>query len=67
MADIVFDRIDKIYDNGFQAITDLNLEIRDSEFMVMVGPSGCGKSTALRMVPASRTSRAVSCESAANE
>ena len=50
MADIVFDRIDKIYDNGFQAITDLNLEIRDSEFMVMVGPSGCGKSTALRMV-----------------
>ena len=50
MADIVFDQIDKIYDNGFQAITDLNLEIRDGEFMVMVGPSGCGKSTALRMV-----------------
>ena len=50
MADIVFDRIDKTYDNGFQAITDLNLEITDGEFMVMVGPSGCGKSTALRMV-----------------
>ena len=50
MADIVFDQINKIYDNGFQAITDLNLEIRDGEFMVMVGPSGCGKSTALRMV-----------------
>ena len=50
MADIVFDQIDKIYDNGFQAITDLNLEIKDGEFMVMVGPSGCGKSTALRMV-----------------
>ena len=50
MADIVLDHIDKIYDNGFQAVTDLNLEIRDGEFMVMVGPSGCGKSTALRMV-----------------
>jgi multiple sugar transport system ATP-binding protein len=50
MADIVFDQIDKTYDNGFQAITDLNLEIKDGEFMVMVGPSGCGKSTALRMV-----------------
>jgi multiple sugar transport system ATP-binding protein len=50
MADIVFDRIDKTYPNGFKAITDLNLEINDGEFMVMVGPSGCGKSTALRMV-----------------
>jgi len=50
MADIVLDSIDKIYDNGFQAITDLDLEIQDGEFMVMVGPSGCGKSTALRMV-----------------
>ncbi len=50
MADIVFDDIDKVYDNGFQAITGLDLEIRDGEFMVMVGPSGCGKSTALRMV-----------------
>jgi multiple sugar transport system ATP-binding protein len=50
MADIVLDHIDKIYDNGYHAITDLNLEIADGEFMVMVGPSGCGKSTALRMV-----------------
>ena len=50
MANIVFDRIDKIYANGFRAITELNLEIDDGEFMVMVGPSGCGKSTALRMV-----------------
>ena len=50
MANIVFDRIDKIYANGFRAITDLNLEIDDGEYMVMVGPSGCGKSTALRMV-----------------
>ena len=50
MADIVLDQIVKVYDNGFQAITDLNLQINDGEFMVMVGPSGCGKSTALRMV-----------------
>ena len=50
MADIVLDKVDKVYENGFQAITDLSLEIEDGEFMVMVGPSGCGKSTALRMV-----------------
>jgi multiple sugar transport system ATP-binding protein len=50
MADIVFDHVDKTYDNGYHAITELNLDIRDGEFMVMVGPSGCGKSTALRMV-----------------
>ena len=50
MSDLVLDHIDKIYDNGYHAITDLNLEIQDGEFMVMVGPSGCGKSTALRMV-----------------
>ncbi len=50
MADIVLDRLDKTYDNGYHAITELNLTIRDGEFMVMVGPSGCGKSTALRMV-----------------
>jgi multiple sugar transport system ATP-binding protein len=50
MADIVLDRLDKTYDNGYHAITELDLTIRDGEFMVMVGPSGCGKSTALRMV-----------------
>lgn len=50
MARVVFDHIDKVYPNGFQAIYDLNLEIADSEFLVLVGPSGCGKSTVLRMV-----------------
>jgi len=40
----------KIYPNGFQAITDFNLEIKDKEFIVLVGPSGCGKSTTLRMI-----------------
>jgi multiple sugar transport system ATP-binding protein len=50
MATVTLDSVDKIYDNGFQAIYDLSLDIADSEFLVLVGPSGCGKSTALRMV-----------------
>ena len=40
----------KKYDNGFIAVEDLNLEIHNGEFLVMVGPSGCGKSTTLRMI-----------------
>lgn len=40
----------KVYPNGYQAITDFNLEIDDKEFIVLVGPSGCGKSTTLRMI-----------------
>jgi multiple sugar transport system ATP-binding protein len=50
MATVVLDDINKVYDNGFQAIHDLSLDISDSEFLVLVGPSGCGKSTALRMI-----------------
>ncbi len=50
MAQVVLDKIDKIYPNGFQAVTELSLEIEDGEFLVLVGPSGCGKSTALRMI-----------------
>ncbi len=50
MATVQLDNVNKIYDNGYHAIHDLNLDIRDSEFLVLVGPSGCGKSTALRMV-----------------
>ena len=50
MADVVLDGISKIYENGFEAVSDLSLEIADGEFLVLVGPSGCGKSTALRMV-----------------
>ena len=40
----------KVYPDGTRAVTDLDLEIGDGEFMVFVGPSGCGKTTALRMV-----------------
>ena len=36
--------------NGFRAVKDINLDIREGEFMVLVGPSGCGKSTLLRMI-----------------
>jgi multiple sugar transport system ATP-binding protein len=50
MADVVFNEVDKVYDNGFHAVHDLSLEIKDGEFLVLVGPSGCGKTTALRMV-----------------
>jgi multiple sugar transport system ATP-binding protein len=50
VATITLDGIDKIYENGFQAVTDLSLDIDDGEFLVLVGPSGCGKSTALRMI-----------------
>jgi multiple sugar transport system ATP-binding protein len=50
MADVAFNEVDKIYDNGVQAVFDLTLEIHDAEFLVLVGPSGCGKTTALRMV-----------------
>src|SRR5437762_4383423 len=50
MAEIEYDSVAKIYDDGTQAVHDLNLEIRDGELMVLVGPSGCGKTTALRML-----------------
>jgi multiple sugar transport system ATP-binding protein len=50
MADLVLDKVDKVYDNGFHAVKDLSLDVEDGEFLVLVGPSGCGKSTALRMV-----------------
>ncbi len=50
MADVVFDHVNKVYENDFHAVVDFSLEVADGEFLVLVGPSGCGKSTALRMV-----------------
>src|SRR5690242_18051008 len=50
MAAITFDDVTKIYGDGFRAVSDLNLDVRDGEFVVLVGPSGCGKTTALRMI-----------------
>jgi multiple sugar transport system ATP-binding protein len=50
MATLTFKSLDKIYDNGVQAVFDFALEVKDKEFIVFVGPSGCGKSTTLRMV-----------------
>ena len=50
MASLSLEHIYKIYDNGFEAVKDFNLEIADQEFIIFVGPSGCGKSTTLRMI-----------------
>ncbi|GJM37831.1 MAG: ABC transporter ATP-binding protein [Acidimicrobiales bacterium] len=50
MAEVKLEGIEKQYPNGFKAVTDLNLDIVEGEFLVMVGPSGCGKSTTLRMI-----------------
>src|SRR6187551_2486536 len=50
MAEVTFQRVSKVYPDGYRAVNDINLDIRDGEFMVLVGPSGCGKTTALRMV-----------------
>jgi multiple sugar transport system ATP-binding protein len=50
MATVDMDKVNKVYENGFHAVKDLSLDVREGEFMVLVGPSGCGKTTALRMV-----------------
>src|SRR5262245_9682319 len=49
MATVTFENGNKVY-GDFHAVKDLNLEIGDGEFMVLVGPSGCGKTTSLRMI-----------------
>jgi multiple sugar transport system ATP-binding protein len=50
MANVALEHITKRYGDGYEAVKDLNLEVADGEFMILVGPSGCGKTTALRMV-----------------
>jgi len=47
---VTFEHVGKVYADGTRAVEDLNLEVDDGEFVVLVGPSGCGKTTALRMV-----------------
>ncbi len=50
MAEVQLEKVGKIYPGGVRAVEDVNLSIRDGEFVVLVGPSGCGKSTTLRMI-----------------
>src|SRR3984893_2801019 len=50
MATLKLSGVTKRYPNGVEAVKELDLDVADGEFMVLVGPSGCGKTTALRMV-----------------
>ncbi|MEV0156254.1 sn-glycerol-3-phosphate ABC transporter ATP-binding protein UgpC [Micromonospora sp. NPDC050686] len=50
MADIVLDKVSKRFPDGTVAVSDVDLEIADGEFVILVGPSGCGKSTTLNMI-----------------
>lgn len=50
MAEITLKHISKTYDNGTRALRDINLTVRDQDFLVLLGPSGCGKSTMLRLI-----------------
>jgi multiple sugar transport system ATP-binding protein len=50
MAAITLEQLTKVYGDGTRAVSELDLEISDGEFVVLVGPSGCGKTSALRMV-----------------
>src|SRR5438105_7524914 len=50
MASVTFDGVTKRFDGDYAAVDDLNLDVHDGEFMILVGPSGCGKSTSLRLL-----------------
>ncbi|AWK73642.1 ABC transporter ATP-binding protein [Rhodococcus oxybenzonivorans] len=50
MAEIVLDKVTKLYPDGARAVSDVDITIADGEFIILVGPSGCGKSTTLNMI-----------------
>ncbi len=50
MSNVVLKNIQKVYDNGFEAVKNISVEIDTKEFVVLLGPSGCGKTTTLRMI-----------------
>lgn len=50
MANVELKKVAKIYEDGYKAVKNIDLDIKDKEFVVFVGPSGCGKSTTLRMI-----------------
>jgi multiple sugar transport system ATP-binding protein len=50
VAHVQLEQVCKVYDNNFEAVKSVDIEIQDKEFIVLVGPSGCGKSTLLRMI-----------------
>jgi len=50
MVQVEYKNVTKTYEDGFEAVKELNLDIKDGEFLVLLGPSGCGKSTTLRML-----------------
>lgn len=50
MANVKLKKVAKIYEDGYKAVKNIDLDIQDGEFIVFVGPSGCGKSTTLRMI-----------------
>lgn len=50
MAELALEHVGKVYRNGYEAIHDFSLEIKEGEVLILVGPSGCGKSTLLRMI-----------------
>jgi osmoprotectant transport system ATP-binding protein len=47
---IKFEHVNKVYEEGFQALKDINLEIKEGELVTLIGPSGCGKTTTMKMV-----------------
>ena len=50
MVSVRYEKVTKRYDDGTEAVKELDLEVSDGEFLVLLGPSGCGKSTTLRML-----------------